>query len=298
MKPALRLPLAIAVLFVLAVVAYNSYRAQVETDAALIERVKLKREFVERSSVGRAMPAARQKEWADEAHTLLRWYFDELGAIRNRHPGEKRVEAPQVDPSKLKDADRAARQEFVTFTTQQFAALREGKYEPLFAGADQGLHLDILTFGPSQNPGGGDRSLKIDFMLWGAPRRVERESAGSGNRAPPKVVVPLVFKDLAFKFFDAEGKFYGGMNGSGEPYLKVADPEHFLEEFPPSLIPGTWYLDLFPPQAAKVEITLVLEVRGVAGGDVVANYKWELPVREEWKLRPGEAYKAEVRQSP
>jgi hypothetical protein len=298
MKPALRLPLAIAVLAVLSLITYNSYRARVETDAAVIERVKLKREFVERSSVGRAMPAAKQKEWADEAHTLLRWYFDELGAIRNRHPSEKRVEPPQVDPSKLKDADRAARQEFVTFTTQQFDALREGKYEPLFAGADQGLHLDLLTFGPAQNPAGGDRSLKVDFMLWGAPRRVERESASPGTRAPSKVVVPVVFKDLAFKFFDAQGKLYGGMSGSGEPYLKVADPERFLEDFPPSLIPGTWYLDLFPAEAAKVEITLALEVRGVAGADVVANYKWELPVRDEWKLRAGETYKAEVRQNP
>jgi hypothetical protein len=295
MKPALRTPLAIGVVLIAAVVAYSSFRSRIEEDAAQLERALLKREFVERTSAARGLANDRLREWKDEIRAILRWYFDEVTAIRNRHPGEKRSSgSTNVDMKLAKESDKAAREEFMKYTTSQFETLRDGKYEPLYAAVDQGLHIDFLSFGPSENPDNKERALRIDFAVWGAPRHVEREAATATSSATTRVVVPVAFKELAFKFYDEAGKLYGGMSGAGEPYMKVADPERFVEDFPPGIVFGTWYVDLMPSQTTKVEMTLVLEVRGTAGADLTASYKWELQPKDEWKLRPGEVYKAEI----
>ena len=46
----------------------------------------MKREFDERAAVARALPPVGP-EWREESGALLRGYFEELQAIRNRFPG-------------------------------------------------------------------------------------------------------------------------------------------------------------------------------------------------------------------
>jgi hypothetical protein len=296
MNPVVRVTVPLVVAAAAAVALFTTWRWRSEAAEARLERAQLKREFLERGSVSRQVPSDRPKAWRDEARALLRWYFDEAAASRNRHPGVARRAPEPARPAKGKE-EEAARAEWQGYAEERLALLRDGKYEPLWSLADRGLRLDLLALAPARNPGGGDRALRIDFALWGAPRRVEKETVPGTSRTTTKVVVPVAFRQLAFQFIDDKGKLYGEMTGPGEPYMKLSDPERFSEEFPPGILFGTWYVDAFPRQAAKVVFGLGVEARGQSGADVSASYRLELPVAETWKVGQGEAYRAENREA-
>ena len=57
-------------------------------------------------------------------------------------------------------------------------ALRAG-YAPALSAVDQGLRLDVLALRAGEHPETHERALRIDFALWGAPRRIDRESGPS-----------------------------------------------------------------------------------------------------------------------
>jgi hypothetical protein len=300
MNPVVRVTVPLVVLAAGAAALFSSWRTRSDAAEARLERAQLKREFLERGSLSREVAPDKPKEWRDEARALLRWYFDELATWRNRHPAFARAaEAPR--PAKGKEAkakdEAAARAEWQRYADERLAQLRDGKYEPLWSLADRGLRLDVLSFGPASNPEGGGRSLRIDFALWGAPRRMEKETVPGTTRTVTKAVVPAAFRQLGFQFFDDKGKPYGEMTGPGEPYMKLVDPERFSEDFPPGVLFGTWYVDPFPREAAKVVFTLGVEARGQSGADVSASYKLELPVAEAWKIGQGEKYQAETREA-
>jgi hypothetical protein len=295
MNPALRVTVPVVILAAAAAVLFSSWRSRGESFEARNERAQLKREFLERASLSRQIPAERSKDWREEVRALLRWYFDEAAASRNRHPGATRETEP-VRPGKAK-GDEATRAAWQRYAEERLAMLRDGKYEPRWSLADRGLRLDILAIEPEKNPAGGGRALRIDFALWGAPRRVEKDTVAGTTRTTTKVVVPVTFRQIAFQFLDDKDKPYGEMSGPGEPYMKLADPERFFEEFPPGILFGTWYVDAFPRQAAKVVFTVVLDGRGQSGADIPASYKLELPVAETWKIAEGETYQAETREA-
>ena len=300
MNPVVRVTVPLVVVAAAAVALLTTWRSRSDAAEARLERSQLKREFLERGSTSREVAPDRPKEWRDEARALLRWYFDELAASRNRHPSAARA-AESARAAKAKEAkgkeDDTARAEWQRYAEERFQALRDGKYEPLHSAAEQGLHLDLLAFAQEKNPSGGEKALRIDFALWGAPRRVDKEAV-PGGRATTRVSVPVAFRQLSFQFLDAQGKPYGEMSGPGEPYQKIADPERWVEDFPPGILVGTWFVDRFPREAARVQIALTVEVRGQAGADLPATFKLDLPVREEWRLGPGEAYQAETRVAP
>ena len=296
MNPVVRVTVPLVVAGVAAAALLTTWRSRSDAAEARLERAQLKREFLERSSLSRQVAPDKPKEWRDESRALLRWYFDELAASRNRHPGAARA-AEAARPAKGKEKEDQARAEWQRYAQERLAALRDGKYEPLWSLADRGLRLDVLSFGPDKNPEGGGRALRIDFALWGAPRRLEKETVPGTTRTVTKAVVPVAFRQLAFQFLDDKGKPYGEMTGPGEPYMKLADPERFSEDFPPGILFGTWYVDAFPREAAKVVFTLGTEARGQSGADVSASYKLELPVADAWKIGQGEAYQAETREA-
>jgi hypothetical protein len=109
--------------------------------------------------------------------------------------------------------------------------------------------------------------------------------------------VPVAFTRIAFRFLDPAGKLYGEMTGPGEPYQKLADPERFVDDFPPGVLFGTWWVELFPREAASVEIELVADLRGPSGAVRPATFVATLPVSEAWKLPPGATFQAEVREA-
>ena len=295
MNPVVRVTVPLVVAAAAALALFSAWRSNSESYQARLERAQLKREFLERASVSREIAADKQKEWRDEVRALLRWYFDELAAIRNRHP-----RVPPREPEAPKGAKKeevAARAEWQKYAEERLALLRDGKYEPLWSLADRGLRFDILSFEAARNPEGGARGIRIDFALWGAPRRVEKETTPGTVKTVSRVIVPVAFRQIAFEFLDDKGKVFGGMEGPGEPDMKLSDPERFSDDFPPGVLFGTRWVELFPREAVKTVMAAGVEARGQAGTDVSASYRLELPVRTEWKLGEGEAFKAETREA-
>jgi hypothetical protein len=295
--------LAVALPFGLAVLAgillLTSSRSASDTAEARLERARLKRDFTERAQAAKAVPPDRLPEWQAEVSALSRWYFDELAAIRNRHPGEPPrltgVQAAEEEKKgKLKKEEREAIADFQGYAEARLAVLREGRYAPVASAFGEGLRLDLAAVEPGPSPAGGP-GLRVDFALWGAPRYVERER--SGDRTVTRNVIPVVFKRLAVRFLDPAGKLYGEMSGAGEPYQKLSDPERFVDDFPPGVLFGTWWVELFPREAAVAELEIQADLRTPSGAIRPATFQARLPVPEAWKLPPGTAFQAEVRQA-
>lgn len=292
------LPAGLAVLA--AILLFTSRQSQAELTEARLERARLKRDFGERAQAAKALPADRLPEWQAEVGALSRWYFDELAAIRNRHPGEPArptalQAAEEERKGKLKKEDREAIADFQAYADSRLALLREGRYAPLASAHAEGLRLDLVAVEPGAAPGAGP-GLRVDFALWGAPRYLERER--SGDRNVTRTVIPVTFKRLALHFLDPAGKPWGEMSGAGEPYQKLADPERFVEDFPSGVLFGTWWVELFPREAASVRLELAADARAPSGAVRPATFEVQLPVPEAWKLPPGATFQAEAREAP
>jgi hypothetical protein len=290
------LPIGIAV--AIATSLLSSGRERAAAADAKLERARLKRDFSERAGMTRGLAADRLPEWRDEVQALSRWYFDELGAIRNRHPGEPprptAVEVAREDKKAPSEKELAQLKDFQAYADGRLAILREQRYAPVASALADGLRLDLIEVAPGPSPEGGAPALKLEAALWGAPRVVERDR--SGEKIVTRTVVPVAFKRIAFRFLDAGGKPYGEMSGGGEPYQKLVDPERFQDDFPPGMLFGTWWVELFPREAATVELELAADLRGSAGTARPVVFTYKLPVPEAWKLPPGAVYQAETRE--
>ncbi len=282
-----------------AIMLVSNVRARSESAAAQLERARLKRDFAERAGLAKAMPVDPPAEWQAEVAALSRWYFDELAEIRNRHPRETPrpvglEAATQEKKGKLKDGERAALEDFQKYADARLLLLRNGSYAVVASAAAEGLRLDLTSVEPGPAPGGG-QGLRMEFGLWGAGRYLERER--STDVTVTRSVIPVAFKRIAFRFLDAAGKLYGEMNGAGEPYQKLSDPERFSDDFPPGVLFGTWWVELFPREAVTVELEVSADVRAPSGALRPATLKASMPVPEAWKLPPGATYQAEAREA-
>ena len=299
MRKLLFVALPAGLLILLAVQLVSVFRSRGEASEARLERARLKRDFTERAGAARAAPPDKLPEWQAEVSALSRWYFDELQAIRNRHPLEpprpNGVEAAAGEQEgKLKKEQQDQLEDFQKYAESRLALLKDGAYTPVVSSVAEGLRLDVVAVqsgaGPEGSPG-----LRVDFALWGAPRYVERER--EKERIVSRNVVPVAFKQIAFRFHDGTDKLYGEMTGGGEPYQKLADPERFVDDFPPGVLFGTWWVELFPREAATVQFELTADVRGASGTVRPATFTAKLPVPEGWKLPPGAVYQAEMREA-
>ncbi len=259
------LPFGLAVLA--AILLVGTLRSRADAADARLERARLKRDFTERAQAAKALPADRPAEWQAEVAALSRWYFEELQAIRNRHPGEpprpSGVQAAEEEQKgKLKKEQREQLEDFQRYAESRLALLREGRYAVVASAPAEGMRLDLVAVEPGKSPEGAP-GLRVDFALWGAPRYVERER--SNDKTVTRNVVPVAFKRIAFGFLDPSGKLYGEMNGAGEPYQKLSDPERFVDDFPPGVLFGTWWVEPFPREAATVKFTLDADARAPSG---------------------------------
>lgn len=292
------LPLGLALLG--GVMLSSAFRTRDEAADARAERLRLKREFDERAALLRALPAEAAPEWREEANALLRGFFQGLSELRNRYPRApappSALEAAEADrKGELPAKDREVIEDFQKYADARVALLKDGAYAPLASTPGGGLRLDVLAIEPGASPAGAP-GLRIDFALWGAPRLVERERTGS--RTVSKTSVPLALKGLQFRFLDGGGKVYGEMNGPGEPYQKLVDPERFVPDFPPGILMGTWWVELLPREAVTTELRLDLDVRHPSGAARPVSLLVQLPVQERWRIPPGTSYQAEVREAP
>ncbi len=277
----------------------SSMRTRADAADARAERLRLEREFDERAALLRVLPPDRPQEWRDEVNVLLRAHFQSLAELRNRYPrapaAPSALAAAESDRKggKLPEKERSVLEDFQKFADGRFALLTGGAYAPAASAVAGGLRLDVLSVEPGASPAGGP-GLRIDFALWGAPRVVERER--QGEKTVSRTVVPLALKALSFQFLDASGKLYGEMSGVGEPYQKLTDPQRFVPDFPPGVLFGTWWVELLPREAATMALKLDVDVRGPSGTGRPAPLALQLPVQEPWRIPPGAAYQAEIRQ--
>ncbi len=283
------LPVVLAGLLALWLVAQISSRG--DAQAYRLEREALRREAVERSVVARGLPGPAG---AEEARAWMRWWLDGAAALRQRHP---KPAEPAVPERPRSGKESAAEEAFRTYAAGCLEALRAG-YAPAFSAVDQGIRLDLLAVAAGEHPATKERALRLDFALWGAPRRLEREAAGPGERGTARVAVAVAFRQLAFRFLDGAGKTYGEMSGSGEPFIALKDPERFSPDLPPGVVLGRWWVEPFPREAAKVEITVAAQIQGMSGAGLSPTFRWEAPVPEAWQLRAGEVFRAETREAP
>ncbi len=288
------LPIGLAVLA--AVTLVGTMRSRGDAADARLERARLKRDFTERAAVAKALPPDKPAEWQAEVAALSRWYFDELQAIRNRHPGEPprpgAVRAAEEEAKgKLKKEQKEQLEDFQKYADSRLGLLKEGRYAIVASAAAEGMRLDLVGVETGRSPDGAP-GLRIDFALWGAPRYLERER--TSDKTVTRNVVPVAFKRIAFDFLDASGKVYGAMSGGGEPYQKLADPERFSDDFPSGVLFGTWWVEPFPREAATVKLDVAADVRAPSGAVRPATFTVTMPVPEAWKLPPGTAFQGEV----
>jgi hypothetical protein len=299
MKRLLLVALPAGLVMVGAILLLNAWSARGDAYEARLERSRLKREFAERSALARALPAEPIDEWRAESAALIRWYVEGLAGIRNRHPGEPprptALAAAEAD-KKSAEKDRGTLKDFQKYADDRFELLRGARYAPLASAVAEGLRLDLLTIQPGPSPEGGGPALRIDFALWGPPRLLEREA--TGEKATTRSVVPVALKQLSLKLLDAKGALFGGMAGGGEPHQKLADGERFVEDFPPAILFGTYWLDLLPRGPRTLELELAASIRGAGGRERPAVFSVTLPIEEGWRLPPGVDFKAEVREGP
>jgi len=299
MRPLLRVALPLALAAAAIFLLWRNFHARNEALALRAERTRVKRELVERAVVARALATDRPREAAEEGRALLRWYFEELQAAGNRHPGiqvDGSLAALLASRPKATEEERRSLEEFWRYADERLQALRAGRHDPLFVAGAAGLRLDVLAIQAGKGPS-GQPAVRIDFALWGAPRRTDREAQG-GGRAAERSALVASFPQLALRFLDAEGKPYGEMSGSGEPWLKLADPERFADDFPPGLLFGTWWLEPFPREAARVAVTLQASVSGNGPAALAPAFAFEAPVAEAWKLPPGQRFEGLPREDP
>lgn len=281
------IPLVLAGVVIVAAVARLAGRS--EAEAFRLQGEGLRRELVSRAGVARGLAGPAGVE---EARAVLRWWFEASAALRERYPGPGRTrERPR--PAKERDTEEAFRR----YADDRLQGLRRG-YAPVLSGVDQGVRLDVLSIEAGEHPDTHERAIRIDFALWGAPRRTERDPGAEGARGAQRVVVPIAFRQLAFRFLDASGKTWGEMTGTGEPYLLLKDPERSSAELPPDIALGTWWVEPFPREAGRVELAVGVQVQGMTGGALAPSFRWELPIGEGWQLRPGETFRAETREAP
>src|SRR6266542_7107872 len=124
------LPIGLAVLA--GILLFSTARNLSESADARLERARLKRDFTERAQAAKAIPPDRLPEWQAEVTALSRWYFDELTAIRNRHPGEPpRPSGVQAEEEKkkgkVKPQERDAIADFQGRSEARLAVLREAR---------------------------------------------------------------------------------------------------------------------------------------------------------------------------
>src|SRR5207302_58049 len=156
----------------------------------------------------------------------------------NRYPALRGQPAPFVPPPpKVRGGNLADWQQL---SDAQVGAWREGKLDLLESTAAQGLRLDLLRVIKT------DGKLAVEVAVWGAPEETQLDEPEAGRQVQ-RVTVPLLFKGLSLRFFDAKGAVVARLDGGGEPALRLDMPERLTSDAPPGLTLGRYELPLFPP---------------------------------------------------
>jgi hypothetical protein len=293
MSPIVRTGLLVAVLAAAGITAASLYRNRVEDYEFLRAQDRLRLDFLERAVWVRSIP--NDDTYGDENAALLKWYFAELTDLFNRFPKKRNA------PDGMAELEARARKGFVSSqdvetakewydTAKEMYAAMEKGYRPHLTAHKEAMRLDVVSVRRALL--NGQPRLRVDFLLWGVPRQMTGRETEGGQKQK-RMTVQVAFKQLAFKFLDGKGNIVAEMSGGGEPHLKVEYPERWIATFPPQALTGTWYLEVFPREAARVAWSVEVQGRSLNGNEVVAKFDWEVPVHDDWKLKEGEKWEAQ-----
>ena len=261
--------------------------------------LRLRAETLERMGWLRSNPDP--DGYKTEVKNFVRWYFEQVSTPRARFGGsagfddylkeldQKAKVAAETDLPQLPDgrprgpmANPVNRKAFWEWEKAMFDRMRTGKYTPVLTGTDKGLRLDVVSAEVVMV--GSKPKIRFPLVLWGAQRET-REDERSGT----KRVITWADFATSFRLLDDKGKLYGEM-GTANPGMRNDFPERLIAEFPPQMVLGQYELDPVPANVTTMEMLVAVRSHAPSGGDINAQYSWKLPVPDDWKLKPGEAW--------
>jgi hypothetical protein len=282
----------IATLVVLGLIGGGGYAYMLHYQATTTARdydealQELQRQFTERLGPVRSMEEKAQYD--REIGALLSWYFAELQKLRNRFPGLGDPDRVFAEFEAEHDAGRMSAQDLeqyrghFDYVRWVFERLENGDYEPQLTGFGSNLRFDVYDLDRDRFE--NQPQVRMDFILWGAPRNIEEREERRGVTVR-RVNVPVRFGRIFFQFLNEQGHIHGEMSGStGEPYLKIEHPERWIPEFPPMAVLGRYWIELFPDEAHEFVWELDLSGHTTGGTRFEANYRWELEVPRSWQV--------------
>jgi hypothetical protein len=266
-------------------------RLQLESD-----RQRIRAEFVERS--GAINAASNLDRHREELATLVKWYDSSLAQVYNQFPGlhdpdatMKELQA-QVAAGKMKAEELANRKEFYDETKNLYDMIEKGHYAAMETTVLEGVRVDILSIKRATYE--GKSRLRMDVVLWGAPRRQVATKIEQGRDTRTKPELDFAFHGLDMEFIDADEKLLGG-GSAGAPSLLVDYPEHWIPDFPPQVALAVWYFDPFPADTKVVDLKMNAEVKSPTAQAFPVMNEWKLPAQADWLIRPGETFEGEER---
>jgi hypothetical protein len=283
-----------------AIYAFDAHTVQVTKLDLDGQRARLRAAYVERMSFAYSLPS--NERYRDEFASATKWYEAELADLYNRHPGAakdadaalKELEA-QEKAGKVKADQAAGKKEFIEITRGFYQLIKSGKYAPVYSTPMYGIRFDVLSMRRESYE--GRSRVRIDAVVWGAPRREMVSKDAAGKAGSVKVSLDFLPKKLGFEFVDAKQKLVGG-GETGAPTFLVDFPERFIPDFPPQAALAVWYVDPFPREAATVTMKVDCEIRSPAGAPVPFSITSAFPTPEELKLLDGEKFEGEERVMP
>lgn len=240
------------------------------------------------------------ERYRDEFRAAARWYASEITALYNRFPGKRdRDQAltdmeAQVAAGKMKPQELQRRKEWFDETRAVLEIIEGGRYRPVVSGIANGVRVDLLGITRVRHE--GESQLRLDFVAWGVPRRVEAKK-NSDKTTVVRTDVDFGLDSIDFEFIDDQQKLIGGLNG-GRPQFFIDHPERWMADFPPHAWIGTYWIDPMPENTHTVSLRIGGQVRSTVGAALPIAFDWELPAKSDWRVREGESFDGDERLLP
>ncbi len=278
----------VALVFVVVAIVFTFRKFNEKTAEAGREQslLRIKADTLERIAWVRVNPD--EKSYRDEVTTFFRWYFKEVNDHLNKFGGNRNFDdyLTELDNRAGKggkgEEKLEERKQVYEQVKKVFESFKGNNYSPYWTGTDKGIRLDIVS--ASATNVGPDPSIHMPIVVWGLPRDDKTDEKGTH-----RILVNGNFK-FNWRLLDEKGKLIGEMPGEGLSG-RVDWPDRYIKYFPPGFVLGYWDIGKLPPEVKKVEITMNIGSRSVTGGDINAEYKWNLDAPAEWKLGVGETWK-------
>jgi len=259
------------------------------------ERHVLKERFAERVP---ALIASDEEHAANDLTGAIKNYGRELAELYKKYPEFRDVDSilkrheAEYKEGKKDEAKMRGVRERIGMVKDVWQKLLDDKYKPVTMQHGPSLRLDLFDI-EKKNQDGQDQLLVHSVFVGGVADK-------SMTYGPIQMLLPLADDEATAKkrkagqLKDNKEQRRAELNGGGEPAILIAEPEKFVEDFPPGIMIGLYQFPLFPSEAKALELTMNFELKNPGGGRVVNELKFKsLEVRPDWKLPAGASFDAE-----